>query len=92
LNNNNPTCEKTRDGIQHKYHGREIIKEEIPAWIRIKKELASYFGITICSKCGTRTKMKVTKKSILRSDAWEGYTICSKCGYKEGWTSGLVTD
>jgi len=57
------------------------------------RELASYFGITLCSKCGTRTKMKRTKqidRVSLETDVSEGYTICPKCGSKEKWLDGGI--
>jgi len=64
--------------------------KKIPIDIRIKRELASMIGITICSKCGTRTKMKPTEISPMSTtDAyWEGYAICPKCGSKERWKEG----
>ena len=60
--------------------------EEIPARIWVKRELASAIGITICSKCGTRTKMI---KTHLDSDfPSAGYATCPKCGRKEKWRVG----
>ncbi len=58
-------------------------------WIGFKRELASHIGITICGKCGTRTKMKYTESipSKIR-DEWIGYATCPKCGNKEKWKSG----
>ena len=55
------------------------------------RETASYMGITICSKCGTRTKMKYagSASSKTRND-WIGYTICPNCGNKEKWLSGYA--
>jgi len=54
------------------------------------RELASLIGITICSKCGTRTKMKRTERfrrdHLAGTDKWIGYAICPKCGSKEGWS------
>ena len=65
-------------------------KKKFPIEIRIKRELASMIGITICSKCGTRTKFKPTEISPMSTTDtyWEGYTICSKCGHKERWKEG----
>ena len=60
--------------------------ERPPTRIWLKRELASTIGITICSKCGTRTKMKKTESS--KDSQWYGYTICPKCGHKENWLSG----
>jgi len=85
---NDPNYEKTREGIQYKYHGGEIIRENIPAGIRIKRGLGSVIGITICKKCGTRTKMKYTESLDKIGDEWFGYTVCPKCGNKEKWLSG----
>jgi hypothetical protein len=88
---NDPTCKKTREGIQHKYHGREIIREKIPARIKLKREIASSIGITVCSKCGTRTKMIRTEPfspEFWGSGNWVGYAICPKCGHKENWKEG----
>jgi len=60
----------------------------------LKREIASYFGITICNKCGTRTKIKPTKNvkrfNIDGVSTSEGYSICPKCGQKERWMSGDV--
>ena len=84
---NDPTCKKTREGIQHKYHGREIM----PRRIWLKRELASSMGITICGKCGTRTKMKHTESIPDKiGKEWIGHAICPKCGNKEKWLSGDV--
>jgi len=63
------------------------------AGIRIIGEFASCFGITLCCKCGTRTKMKHTKQ--IHRDSFEiaiseGYTICPKCGSKEKWMDGQL--
>jgi len=88
---NDPTCEQTREGIRHKYHGKEV-EERPPFGIWFKREMAAYIGITICSKCGTRTKMKSTehvKRVKLEGlDIQKGYAICPKCGHKEGWIDG----
>lgn len=55
-------------------------------WIRLKREIASYVSITICSKCGTRTKMKYAESVPSKTnDMGFGYTICPKCGNKEEW-------
>ena len=55
----------------------------------LKRELASHIGITICSKCGTRTKMKYTEPfDPSNIDYLEGHTICPKCGHKENWKEG----
>jgi len=60
-------------------------------WLGFIRETASYMGITICSKCGTRTKMKYagSVSSKTRND-WIGYTICPNCGNKEKWLSGYA--
>ena len=59
-------------------------------WIRLKREIASSIGITLCGKCGTRTKMKNTESIPSKTrDEWIGYTICPKCGHKEKWLSGF---
>ena len=85
---NDPTCKKTREGIRHKYHGRE----NRPTRISLKRELASSIGITICGKCGTRTKMRYTESTPgITTDVWNGYTICPKCGNRENWLSGTVS-
>jgi len=85
---NDPNYEKTREGIQDKYHDGEIIRENIPVGIRIKRELGSLIGITTCKKCGTRTKIKYTESLDKIGDEWIGYAICPKCGNKEKWLSG----
>jgi len=58
-------------------------------WIGFKRGLASTIGITICGKCGTRTKMKHTESIPGKmGNEWIGYAICPKCGNKEKWKSG----
>ena len=42
-------------------------------------------GITICGKCGTRTKMIKTEPDP--QQGWYGYTICPKCEHRENWFS-----
>ena len=54
------------------------------------RELASLIGITICSKCGTRTKMKTTESLNYGVDGREGYATCPKCGHKDKWMSGVT--
>jgi len=88
---NDPTCEQTREGIRHNYHGKEVEKRP-PVGIWLKREMVSYFGITICSKCGKRTKMKHTDTLDGDYGVWKGYTICPKCGYKEKWLDGGVSN
>ncbi len=60
--------------------------EEIPARIWLKRELASLIGITLCNKCGTRTKIEKTKE--ISGIGEIGYTVCPKCGHKEKWMYG----
>ena len=62
-----------------------------PSRLGLKRDLESLIGITICKKCGTRTKTKQTE-SIQgeMGNKWMGYTICPKCGNKEKWLSGGV--
>jgi len=62
-----------------------------PTGSGFKRFLASYIGITICSKCGTRTKLKDTElfdRSRLGNENWIGYAICPKCGQKDKWIHG----
>jgi len=59
--------------------------EEIPAKVWIKKELASMIGITICGRCGTKTK---TEKTEISGVGKVGYTTCPKCGHREKWMFG----
>ena len=59
--------------------------EEIPARIWLKKELASTIGITICSRCGTRTKIE---KEVISEVGKFGYAKCPKCGREEKWMYG----
>ena len=55
-----------------------------PYWL--KRELASAIGITICGRCGTRTKMIPTDEGL--DEGWDGYATCPKCGQKEKWRIG----
>jgi hypothetical protein len=64
---------------------KKIVKRP-PSPIWLKRELASSIGITICSKCGTQTKMKRTESGL--DSRWYGFAICPKCGHKENWLSG----
>ena len=69
---------------------KKIVKTP-PSRIWLKRELASSIGITICSKCGTRTKMIRTEPfdpSAWGIGVWVGYAICPKCGHKENWREG----
>ena len=54
---------------------------------KLLQEINSLIGVTICKKCGTRTKYKKMEKLDSR-DFTLGYTICPKCGNHENWTSG----
>jgi len=72
------------DGIPSVPETKKV--EEIPARIWLKRELASAIGITICSKCGTRTKMIKTHLDPDFPSA--GYATCPKCGRKEKWRVG----
>ena len=55
---------------------------------KILQELVSVIGITICKKCGARTKYKKTDE--MGAEGYTlGYTICPKCGNMQVWTSGL---
>ena len=68
---------------------KDLDNDKIPLGIKLKKEVASSFGITICSKCGARTKMKSMESIPSKTtDEWIGYTTCPKCGNKEKWLSG----
>jgi len=63
--------------------------KKIPSRSGLKRELESLVGITVCKKCGTRTKMKQTESIPGEmGNKWMGYTICPKCGNKEKWLSG----
>jgi len=69
---------------------KDLYNYKIPLGIKLKKEVASSFGITICSKCGARTKMKSMESIPSKTtDEWIGYTTCPKCGNKEKWLSGM---
>jgi ribosomal protein L40E len=57
--------------------------------IGFMSETASYMGITICRKCGIRTKMNYAESvSSKTRDELSGYTICHKCGNKKKWLTG----
>jgi len=59
--------------------------------IEFMSEIASYMGITICRKCGTRTKMNYAESGSSKTrDELIRYTICPKCGNKKKWLSGDV--
>ena len=58
--------------------------EKIPPRIWLKRKLASSIGMTVCSKCGTRTKMEKTEE--ISGVGNIGYTECPKCGHKQKWT------
>ena len=60
--------------------------EEIPARIWLKKELASTIGITICGKCGAKTKIEKTEE--ISGVGKLGFAVCPKCGHKEKWMYG----
>ena len=67
--------------------------EEISRRINLKRELASSIGITICGKCGTRTKMKYSESiPDEMGKEWIGCAICPKCGNKEKWQYGHETE
>jgi len=71
---------------------KDLYNDKIPLGIKLKREVASSFGITICSKCGARTKMKETESIPSKTaDEWIGYTVCPKCGNKEKWFCGTVS-
>ena len=60
-----------------------------PSRLGLKRDLGSLIGITICKKCGTKTKLKYTESIPDRmGNEWIGYAICPKCGNKEKWLSG----
>ena len=68
---------------------KDLYNDKIPLGIKLKREVASYIGITMCGKCGTRTKMKSMESIPSKTrDEWIGYTTCPKCGNKEKWLSG----
>jgi len=71
------------DGIPSLPETKKVERPPFPIWL--KRELASTIGITICSKCGTRTKMIKTESDP--QQGWYGYTICPKCGHREKWFS-----
>lgn len=85
----NKLVEKKNKKVKDSSRQEDKKIEEIPTRVWIKKELASMIGITLCGKCGTRTKLQY-KESIEGKigDEWIGYTICPKCGHKEKWLSG----
>ena len=85
---NDPTW-KNKRGVQSKNNDGQIDGENIPSGIKLTREVGSLFGITICKKCGARTKMKHTGPILDKlGDEWAGYAICPKCGTKERWLSG----
>jgi uncharacterized protein (UPF0212 family) len=52
------------------------------------RDTALYMGITICCKCGTRTKIKYIESILSKTrNEWIGYTVCPKCENKEKWLS-----
>jgi len=55
-----------------------------PYWL--KRELASSIGITICGKCGTRTKIGKTEE--ISGVGRFGFSKCPKCGREEKWMFG----
>ena len=61
-------------------------KKEPHSLYWLKRELASAIGITICGRCGTRTKMIPTDEGL--DEGWDGYATCPKCGQKEKWRIG----
>jgi hypothetical protein len=68
---------------------KDLENDKIPLGIKLKRELASSIGITICGKCGTRTKMKYAESiPDEMGNEWIGYAICPKCGNKEKWQYG----
>ena len=49
--------------------------------------LLSFAGITICKKCGRRTKYKIMDE-LDAGNVSLGYTQCDKCGNREFWVRG----
>ena len=51
------------------------------------QSLLSFAGITICKKCGRRTKYKMMD-DLDAGNVTLGYTLCHKCGNREFWITG----
>ena len=49
------------------------------------RNVASTFGITLCSKCLSYTKMQNLGYTV--DDDYIGFTVCRKCGQKDWWSN-----
>jgi hypothetical protein len=82
--------EKTIQQFQKYYSVYRLFKHDqkkSEGKFKILQDLSSMIGVTICKKCGTRTKYKKIEK-LDSGDVTLGYTVCPKCGNRENWTSG----